>query len=70
MTDSEQLAKMQKSFEVIARMGEWWVDRADSILERIKTDTTEDVMLYHDAVSVFVSARNVFEIAKMHVGEK
>lgn len=70
MTEADEQAKMRKSFEVISRMGGWWVDRADSVLERLNTETTEDVMLYHDAVSVFVSARSVFEIAKMHVGEK
>lgn len=69
MTEAEQLAKMQKSFDVIAHMGEWWVHRADRILERLSTENTEDVLLYHDAVSVFVSARSVFEIAKMHSKE-
>lgn len=61
-------ARMQKSFDVVARMANWWEPAADKVLERIHTDTTEDVMLYHDAVSVLASGRSVFEIAKMHSG--
>lgn len=41
----------------------WFVDKADAVLARIRTESTEDVKLYHDAVSVFGAARHLFDWA-------
>ncbi|MDF2915872.1 MAG: hypothetical protein K0S70_89 [Microbacterium sp.] len=43
-------------------MSPWFTKKADEILMRIKTDTHDDVMLYHDAVSVLVAARGVLNL--------
>lgn len=43
----------------------WFTQQADDVLARIKTDTTEDVLLYHDAVSVLVGARDILRLLAM-----
>ena len=46
----------------VTRQEPWFVENADKILERIKTDTHADVMLYHDAVSVLVAAKTAYRL--------
>jgi hypothetical protein len=43
-------------------MREWFTAKSDAILDRIQTSTTQDVMLYHDAVGVLVAARQLVEL--------
>jgi len=40
----------------------WFTAAADAVLERLKVESTEDVMLYHDAVSVLVFARELVKL--------
>lgn len=56
----------------VARDSEAWFARsADTVLERIKTESTEDVTLYHDAVSVLVFARDLVRlVAQVPVDER
>lgn len=57
--DNEALARTiaaAKQFEP------WFTREADDVLGRIKTNTTEDVKLYHDAVSVLAGARVILQL--------
>ncbi|AWN07700.1 hypothetical protein HOT31_gp029 [Microbacterium phage Hendrix] len=40
-----------------------FIAKADSLLERIKTETPEDVMLYHGAVSLLITAKSFLGLA-------
>lgn len=53
---------VDRVIESARRFEPWFTERADAVLARIKTESTEDVMLYHDAVSVLVGARDLLRV--------
>jgi hypothetical protein len=57
--DQEHIAR---TVQAAKDLQSWFTEQADSILERIKTDTHDDVMLYHDAVSLLVTARQMINV--------
>lgn len=57
-TDDEREA-LARLVQAAKDMRSWFTEKADNVLGRIKTDTHEDVMLYHDAVSILVTARQI-----------
>ena len=40
----------------------WFIEKADDLLTRLKVETPNDIMLYHDAVSVLVAARTMLQL--------
>lgn len=64
-----RVLRLQNSFASMAGNADWFTAAADKVLERIKTETTEDVMLYHDAVSVLGAVSTWYRVAEIHTQE-
>lgn len=57
-----EVADRDARIKAAKKLRPWLIEKADDLLSRIKTDTTEDVMLYHDAVSVLVTMRTLLNV--------